>query len=71
MTSKEIQKQIKDLRDSKLELHGKIYGMLLSKGFEEAELFAKYASICSDIALQNYRQGIAEGKEIYAKSYVL
>jgi len=71
MTSKEIQKQIKDLQDSKLELHRKIYGMLLDKGIEEAELFSKYSSICSDIAFQNYRQGMAEGKEIYAKSYVL
>ncbi len=71
MTSQEIQKQIAELQEKKLELHGKIYGMLLKQGFEAAELFAEYANIFSDISFQNYRQGMAEGKEIYYKPLAL
>ena len=71
MTSQEIRKQIAELREKKLELHGEIYGMLLEQGFEAAELFAEYANIFSEISFQNYRQGMAEGKEIYNKPFAL
>lgn len=60
MTLEEIKQELKNLRESRLELHGKIYSILLKQGIKEAELFSQYGAMFSDIAFMSYRQGVEE-----------